>query len=155
MQQYKEERLKEQQALHADADALAQELERMTALVGVKDAAIEELKGKVESLRNISRELQDAEGVMSDMQAQLHSYQTRVAERESQKHELAAQVVQLRTQLEQKEEENAQLQTTVNELEGAVEREQTLLGERQALHDEIEQVSCLLSPACESSKKGR
>ena len=51
MQQYKEERLKEQQALHADADALAQELERMTALVGVKDAAIEELKGKVESLR--------------------------------------------------------------------------------------------------------
>ena len=36
-----------------------------------------------------------------------------------------------------------------------VEREQTLLGERQALHDEIEQVSCLLSPACESSKKGR
>jgi chromosome segregation ATPase len=73
VQQYKEERLREQQALHADADLLAQELQRVTCLVRDKEAEIEELKGKAESLGRISRELADAEGVMSDMQAQLHS----------------------------------------------------------------------------------
>jgi chromosome segregation ATPase len=147
VQQYKEERLREQQALHADADLLAQELQRVTCLVGDKEAEIEELKGKAESLRRISRELADAEGVMSDMQAQLHSYQTQVAERERQKRELVAQLEQAKTQLEQRVQENASMQTTIKELECTIQREQALLGEQQALQDEVDQVSPTRTPA--------